>query len=188
MPNDIPPSPSIRLQFRQAARDMCCPSGAYQKLKNMQQTSDTLIVKQSVKKSKSSAQVETFVGQHAVRQISCGLKPEEKRKSRVTTRFSHEERKKLVGRAQKARLTLSEYMRVVTLESPALDPERHKLLLKTNYELTRQGVNLNQIAKRLNAGRGSTACAEGMLAELFDALMEVQKMVHQALSEGRSYK
>jgi hypothetical protein len=139
--------------------------------------------------TKSCAQVAPSVGQHVVRQKSCGLKPGESKPFRITARFSKDEREILVRQAEKACLTVSEYIRVSVLGptyASSIDPEKRQLLLNLNRELSRQGTNLNQIAKHLNAGSASPEQGESMLAMLARSLLSAHKTVRHALAEGRT--
>lgn len=168
--NDIPPS-LIRLQYRRATA--ICKRNA-------------LVGELNPEKAKSYAQVESFVRQHVVGQNSCELKLRDSRPCRIIARFSKEERETVVRQAKGAGLTVSEYIRLTLLKSPSLDPERHQLLLKANFELTKQGTNLNQIAKHLNAGMGKPSQGASMLAVISRSLMNAHMAVRQALAEGRS--
>jgi hypothetical protein len=137
-------------------------------------------------KSKSSAQVESFVEPQAVQRNSGGLKPSKSRPSHIGIRLTPQEREIVVQQAEKIGLTISEYARLTILKSPSLDPERHRLLLKLNLELTRQGTNLNQIAKQLNGKVVSPEQAESLLAMIARTMMQAHKAVHDALTNGRA--
>lgn len=172
MSNHDLPLPTIRFQFRETAKALCKP----------------YVHKDLSDKSgnpKSYAQVESFVRHQGGRQNSGGLKPGNSRPYRITTRFSEEERNTLVIYAENARLTLSQFVRYSLLKSPALDPARNRLLLKANYELTRQGTNLNQIARQLNAGALSHEQAESLLASLAPGMAQAYAALHEALANGR---
>ena len=138
-------------------------------------------------KTKSRAQVARFVSQQAVGQRAGGLKPKGSRAYRIVIRFTQAERAKIVRHAQDARLTVSPYVRLVLLNDPGLDPARHWLLMRLNYQLSRHGTNLNQIAKQLNAGdiapEQASHAVEALRQEFSDAYSDVGK----ALANGRSY-
>jgi hypothetical protein len=168
--NDIPLS-LIQLQFCRA-KAIC--------------TRNVPVGHQNADKAKSYAQVESFVRQHVVRHNSGELKLRDSRPCRIITRLSEKERETILRQAKEACLTVSEYIRLTLLKSPSLDPERHQLLLKANFELTKQGTNLNQIAKHLNAGTGKPSQGASLLAVISRSLMKAHMAVRQALAEGRS--
>jgi hypothetical protein len=92
------------------------------------------------------------------------------------------------AKAKSAGLSLNQYLRAAILKSnykPPLQPELCRKLLALNVELTRQGNNLNQIARQLNAGILSPAQAEGQLAVLAPAMLETHKAIREALAQGR---
>jgi len=166
--------PLVRLQFRRA-KALC---------------NRNIPVGQNDEKTKSSAQVATSVGQHGVRQKSCGLKPGESRPFKITARFASGEREFLVRQAETSCLTVSEYIRASSLGpgyAAAIDPMRRQLLQDALRELNRQGNNLNQIAKHLNAGVVSPQEGDSLLALLSRTLMSAQRAVRQAASEGKTY-
>ncbi len=140
---------------------------------------------------KSYAQVETSVGQQVVGQKSGELKLRKERPFRITARFSEAEREILVGRAEDARLTMSEYIRASVLGIgyvSAIDPAKREMLQNLSRELGRQGNNLNQVARHLNDGTSSSE--EGVLAllEITRSLLSAHQSVRHALTEGRSYE
>src|SRR5580704_15212284 len=66
-------------------------------------------------KPKSYAQVETLVRPQVVSQKSGGLKPGRKRPYRLMGRFSKEERKTIIIKAQTACMSVNEFIRTSTL-------------------------------------------------------------------------
>lgn len=177
-------SDSVMGGFNEAASYLCrrkarSVPNAYKSLKNIKQPT-------SNKFSKSYAQVESFVGQQVVGPTSGELKLEQSRPCKITARFTEAERKTVVRHAKTARLPISTYIRLTLLRLPGLDPERNKLLLKANFELTKQGTNLNQIAKHLNSGTASIDQGDSMLAIIARSLLSAHRSVREALSEGRS--
>lgn len=176
MTNDSIPNSSIRLHFRQA-KTLC---GRYDAVKQS--------VGQEPDSPKSYAQVESFVGQQVVGQNSGELKLKESKPFRITARFSQCEREILVRHAKEKRLTISEYIRACVLEDkyiPSTDPVKRQLLLNANIELSRQGNNLNQIARQLNAGLASSAQADAFMERLSASLATAHEAVRQALTNGR---
>ncbi|MDX2027795.1 MAG: plasmid mobilization relaxosome protein MobC [Alphaproteobacteria bacterium] len=114
--------------------------------------------------TKSYAQVAGFVSRKSVKQNPSGLKPDISRSCRLVIRFSKKERATIVSHAESARMTISQYARLTLLKAPSLDPQRNKYLMRANYELTRQGINLNQIAKQFNGGEITSDEAINMLS------------------------
>jgi len=164
---------SIHKQFRQAAKELC------------DKNSQTENVKQKdTKNFKSSAQVESCVKRDAVLQNSCGLKPDKTRLFHLGIRLSATERDILYGYAERNSLPISQYARLILLKSPVLDPHRHRLLLRAIYQLTRQGVNLNQIAKQLNTYPVSDESTNAII-EIRQGCLETLDAVYHALVEGR---
>jgi hypothetical protein len=105
-------------------------------------------------------------------------------------RFNDDEKASVQRKAKTARLSLSEYIRVSVLGDvyvSTVDPERQKLLHDLSRELGKQGSNLNQIAKHLNT-RGESQQGEGMLAALFDSLVDAHNAVRRAMAERKRYE
>lgn len=75
------------------------------------------------------------------------MKKDNNRTANVLIRFTQDEKDILVKRAKKAELTLSSYIRRAALNQKYIS----KADIKTAFELRKIGVNLNQIAKHLNA-------------------------------------
>lgn len=140
---------------------------------------------QNSKKSKSCTQVESFVSHENGSQDSGELKLDETRTSRIVIRFTKEEKEYVGIQAEKARMPVSHYVRLTLLKRPSLDPERNELLHKANFELTKQGTNLNQIAKHLNAGAVSIERGDSMLAMIARSLLSAHRVIQQALAEGK---
>jgi len=159
---------------------------------NVPVTKDTA-AKQEPKRpeSKSAAQVALCVGQQVVGRASGGLKPNDSKSFRISVRFSETEREILVRHAEKSCLTVSEYIRASVLGAgylSAIDPVKRELLKNVSRELGRQGNNLNQIAKHLNASTASPEQGESMLAMLARSLLSAHAVVRQNLAEGRKYE
>lgn len=138
----------------------------------------------------SYAQVASAVGQQAVRRQTCGLKPGESRPCKISTRFASDERDFLVRQAETSCLTLSEYIRASALGpgyAATIDPMKRQLLKDVLQELNRQGNNLNQIARQLNAGDMEPNQGERELSRLEQSLIAAQRAVRTALAEGKVY-
>jgi hypothetical protein len=144
-------------------------------------------VGQSAVKRNSAAQVDSFVSQQAGSQPYCGLKPSESRRYRIVIRFTAAERSRIVGQSLDARLTVSQFVRLSLLNNPRLDPERNRLLHRINYQLSRHGTNLNQIAKHLNMATISPDQAAHAVAVLRQDYSDAYKAVCTALANGRKY-
>jgi len=137
-------------------------------------------------KSKSCAQVESFGCQDSGSQDSGELKLDGSRTSRIVIRFTKEEKDHIGSQAEKVRMPLANYIRLTLFRLPSLDPERNKLLHKLNFELTKQGTNLNQIAKHLNGGTASIDQGNSMLAIIARSLLSAHNSVKQALAAGKA--
>ncbi len=134
---------------------------------------------------KSFAQVETLVSPPQ----SGGLKPGMKRRRNpLTVRLCNADREAIRARAMEAGFpTLNAYARAALLGSdykPPKAPEMIQSLLKLNLELTRQGVNLNQIAKHLNSGLISGGQGETMVSALARSTLQTHRAIRQALAHG----
>lgn len=186
MSNDDAKTLPVREQFRRAALGACRPARSYEELKTPLPLSNNLPVKRSDQKAKSYAQVESYVKRSAVLHNSGGLKPEKARSVHLGIRLDLEERERLAEQAARNNLSTSQYARLVLLKSPLLDPERNSLLNKVHFELTKQGTNLNQIAKQLNAGTVTNGQGASMVAMISSSLRVAHQAVLDALSEGRT--
>lgn len=169
---------SIKSQFRQAAKAVCQP------------VVDTQVDSQwsDHNKDKSYAQVEIMVRPQVVSPKSGGLKPKRRRPYRLMARFTPEERVVVHKKAMAAQLSMNEYIRASVLGAdyrPPLSTELYHSLLDLYRELTRHGTNLNQIARKLNAGFLSTEDASRLLAALAPELSRVYTAIYQTLANGR---
>jgi len=138
--------------------------------------------------TKSSAQVALSVEQMLVQRRSGGLKPDKSRPFHIGIRLSQNERELVVQHAEKSGLTISEYVRASVLGAgyaSSIDPVKRQQLVDANRELSRQGNNLNQIAKHLNAGIASPEQGESMLDILARGLLAAYTSVRKALAEGQ---
>jgi predicted HicB family RNase H-like nuclease len=135
-------------------------------------------------KQKSYAQVESLVSPPN----SGGLKPmRRKRRNPLTVRLSDSDRENIKQKAEAAGCTLNAYVRASLLGSDykaPKDPELVQAFLKLNLELTRQGVNFNQIAKQLNAGVLAPAQGETMFTVLARSTLQIHKAIRQAMAKG----
>lgn len=101
------------------------------------------------------------------------LRPEERRDDRLPNlRVTSAERALIEERASKAGLTLVEYCRRAVFKS-RIAPVRTSTEQALLVELNRVGVNLNQIARRVNAGRNLPPDFPDVLAEVREAVRKV---------------
>lgn len=85
------------------------------------------------------------------------------------------ERAQIEAKAEQAEMTLSEFLRASALESEIKVVQGRKLEFEVEHQISRIGVNMNQIAKRLNEG-GSVPPAElqeasAQLKQIFDVVL-----------------
>jgi len=117
-------------------------------------------------------------------------------KKRVTKSFykqicyvSQEEADYIEAKAQRAKMSISGYLRSITLgpdyQSPH-DPERIGALLKLNRELTIQGHQLKQIAEHLNSGTMNLEESMSLLKSLRDPLVKSLKNLQPMLVLGHA--
>jgi hypothetical protein len=141
---------------------------------------------------KSYAQVESLVSPQAVSPNSCGLKPKKKkRKNPLTIRLSKGEWEKIAAKAIRAGCTLNSYARAAMLGSdytPPRDPELVKVLRQYYFELYKQGINLNQIAKNLNGGFVSDEECGAAIVVFANAISQMRDAVERALAQGKEYE
>jgi hypothetical protein len=134
----------------------------------------------------SFAQVATMVGPRDVAPPkSCGLKPNRERASPIKVRLSDAERELVRRKAAHANLSVNAFIKASILGAdykPPLDPGLRRVLLKLNLELTRQGTNLNQIARQMNAGLVSILQGETMLETLGRSLLRTHQYIRKALA------
>jgi hypothetical protein len=134
---------------------------------------------------KSSAQVE--IGVTPPR--SCELKlGREKRRNPLTVRLSDNDREQIREKAQSAGCSLNAYVRASMLGSdykPPADPALTEALRKLNFELTKQGTDINQVARQLNAGLISPDQAESMMVMLTRSTMQIHKSIREAMAQGK---
>ena len=103
--------------------------------------------------------------------------PEERRDSRLAVMLTVGERAELEDRAAAIGLSVSEFVRRRTLGIP-LPPQAADRVVRDKLAtaLLRVGVNLNQIAKHMNAGRTAPPY-------LPDLLSDIRNHVHQLTDE-----
>lgn len=77
----------------------------------------------------------------------------EKKESRIYLRINSEEKDILQSKANKYGLTVSEYLRQVSLQHKVINKNIRKELL---YNLSRFGSNINQIAIHVNTWKDDT--------------------------------
>ena len=116
--------------------------------------------------------------------------PPKKRPAPLPIRATEAQKALIKAKAQAAGVSVSRYVLIAALGSdyvqpePPRDPALVTELFKLNRELTRQGTNLNQIAKKVNEGSVSAAEADGMLGIIARPLLQTLADVRKALSRG----
>ena len=164
------------------------PFSKYHVLRQPVRQPDTL----SHKTEKSYAQVETCVAQ-SVRHKSCGLKSKGKKKGKSQTlgvRFKDGELASIRIKAMQAGCNTNTYIRASALGSDykqPRDPELLKALNAAVRELTMQGINLNQIARRMNSENVPLDEAEGLLGTIARSLFKAHGVVSVAITQGRDW-
>ena len=83
----------------------------------------------------------------------------ERRTRTIGVRVTEAQAAELAERAAGARMSMAAYMRHQSLGQPVRVTAERRLALAERVELTRIGVNLNQVAKALNSG--ATAAPAG---------------------------
>ncbi len=142
----------------------------------------------------SSAQVETYVAQNA-RHRSGELKLEGARRHNLSralsctfgVRFRANELALVKERARKIGCTTNAYIRASVLGSdykPPRDPELVSVLRRTLAELSRQGNNLNQLAKAKNAGEATPSQIAVRLEAIRGPLVRALETVRSAVAYG----
>jgi Bacterial mobilisation protein (MobC) len=110
------------------------------------------------------------------------------RSSKLTIRLSETERATLRNTAEKLRLTESEHVRKILLDRgelkqiviPQINQEACQELGRLRIELTRQGVNLNQLVKLAHYQTPSDTAAR------LEALTNIQKQLQAAINNYQS--
>lgn len=98
-----------------------------------------------------------------------------------TLRVTKSEHERLVSRAQEAQLSLSRFLVECGLSKDAPTWEDRQQRERAIIQLIRAGNNLNQIAKQLNAQRGTIDYAnlEQTLRTLRAMLQQIEVLCHQ---------
>ena len=96
----------------------------------------------------------------------------------MSIRVSERERREIEEKAAATGMTPSAYIRTMALDGGNVDTTSHEDRQKLMYELSTIGNNINQIARKANAGfatREETTRALRMLDEVYGLLYEVAK-------------
>ena len=101
------------------------------------------------------------------------LSPTEKRTEILQIRVSPIERAKIEAKADQTGLTMSEYLRGVALKPKLKVMQTRDVPLATHQELQRIGVNMNQIAKAMNAGQQNLPASLVIATEKLHAIFDV---------------
>jgi hypothetical protein len=141
-------------------------------------------------KPKSYAQVETLVRPPVVRPKSGGLKPGRIRSCRLMARYSKEERKQVIDRAEAMGMSVNEYIRTATLgqnyASP-LNPELRQRFIALQKELCRHGIQLGRIADLMGTNPLSPQEADSLLGTIVQSLFSMQSDVRSIVKIGKTY-
>lgn len=149
-------------------------------------------------KQKSSAQVESWVSPQGGVTNSGGLKPEEKRTGKkknirrrinpLTVRLSEKDRSIITQKAFNIGYSVNAYVRAAALGSdykPPISRDMVIALLAVKRELTAQGCNLDQIARKHNSNIHSET--DSMLGSISRSLLKAHEAVGAALTWGKEY-
>jgi hypothetical protein len=102
------------------------------------------------------------------------LSPAEKRSEILQIRVSPIERAKIEAKADQASMVMSEYLRGVALKPKLKITQTRDVDFETRHQLRSIGVNMNQIAKALNAKQealpSSLVDATEKLSAIFDVI------------------
>ena len=150
--------------------------------------------------AKSFAQVETYVAQTVLHK-SGALKRKKQIRPKDIDGAKAAPKSELLGvrfragelsivrlKARQAGVSTNAYIRAAAFGSEGRHPRNADLLnvlRALNLELTRQGNNLNQIAKHLNNGAASPTEAEGMLGAIARSHIQTHKKIRAALADGQ---
>ncbi|MEM9598279.1 MAG: plasmid mobilization relaxosome protein MobC [Acidobacteriota bacterium] len=109
--------------------------------------------------------------------------PQHPRPITLGGRFSVDEADLVRLRAQRSRLTVSTYLRSLALDAP--DVQQPRLLVDPELvrQIIRVGVNLNQIARKLNAGH--LVDGFGLRQCLVDTLVALDRVTERIAEEAR---
>jgi MobC-like protein len=108
----------------------------------------------------------------------------ENRSSRLTIRLSNRERTDLKGKADKLGFDESEYVRKMLGKGelkqiiiPQINRDTYQELTRLRIEMTRQGVNLNQLVKLANSQQQTPAEVNRQLTTLIFAYQQLQAKI-----------
>lgn len=111
----------------------------------------------------------------------------------IRSRVTEAERKILLRKAKKMGMTISDYIRFAAIESDNLNITVIDTapLKRLGYELTKQGVNLNQYMKFLNTYGGpahNAEEAERILSREGDAFLRVMEALGDLKQEAERHR
>jgi hypothetical protein len=193
---------SIKSQFRQAAHAVCQPKAEYQVEYHQPEVGNTIgntsgntsrnTAWNTTGNTKSSTQVESWVlppNSGALKREGIPHGITRIRPSPLTIRLSEEHKNIIRMKAYVAGIPVNEFAKAALLGSdykPPLSAELFTCLLDLHRELTRQGTNLNQIARQLNAGIIYHDKAYQLLAALAPELTKTYTAIYTVLANGRA--
>ena len=172
---------AMKSQFRLASKEVCKPKAEYQ-MEGIGNTKSFTQVESLVLPPNSGAQKRDGIPGGVTNGVTKG------RPNPLTIRLSDEHKELIRAKAQAAGVNVNVYAKAVLLGSdyrPPLNKELCRELFILNRELGRQGTNLNQIAKQLNAGIKTPDQAHNAVAFLLDELTLVYRAVYTTLMNGQ---
>jgi hypothetical protein len=109
--------------------------------------------------------------------------------SRIAMRITEQEKAELLDKAEEYKISMSQYIRLKLLSKSDIPIVRvnldgYKLLGKTNFELQKIGININQLAHNANL---SIQMGDRMDLQV-ERLNEIQEVVDQAKKDIQDIK
>lgn len=102
------------------------------------------------------------------------LPDELKRKPRAMVHMNNAEYSQILEKADKAKLSVSEYLREIGIKGKIQMPDQNPMIrAELLTELSRQGQNYNQITKKINAGYQITSEDKNGLNKLYLTLKSI---------------
>lgn len=108
---------------------------------------------------------------------------------RITVVYTKEQKEKILQKAKAAGLSLSFFLKTLTLKEidykPPLASETRDVLLKLYREAMRQSLNLSQIARRVNRKTIESTKSIALIEILGRSILRTQKAIRTALIQGQ---
>lgn len=112
-----------------------------------------------------------------------------KREYACLIRLSKQENDMLLERCAESELDKSKLIRMLIANRPVDDPPVREILEQLNFEVHKQGVNINQVVKKINEGFASPEAIEELLCMqgyVIKAFKEVTFYCHN--KDGKAHK